>query len=131
MTVLLDTQCWLRMHADPGRLPPRARALLASTRTRVLLSAASIWEMAIKSALGKLRLPLPFDEYVLTRIEQSRTEILPIDHYHAIRVFNLLPHHRDPFDRMLVAQAQVERVAIATTDRQLAAYDVELIGLED
>ena len=84
----------------------------------------------MKSGLGKLRLPLPSDEYVLTRIGQSRAEILPIDHYHATRVFSLPSHHRDPFDRMLVAQPQVERVPIVTTDRQLAAYDVELIGLE-
>ncbi len=131
MKLLIDTQCWLWMHADPERLPARARSLLASRSTQVLLSAASIWEMAIKTGAGKLRLPLPLDEYVITRIEQSHTEVLAVDHHHALRVSGLPPHHRDPFDRMLVAQAQVERVPIVTTDRQLSAYDVELIGVED
>ncbi len=130
MKVLVDTQCWLWMHADPDRLPARVRTLLASRSTHLLLSAASVWEMAIKTGLGKLRLPLPLDEYVLTRLEQSQTDILPIHHHHALRVHGLPPHHRDPFDRMLVAQAQVERLPIVTTDEQLANYDVEVIGTQ-
>jgi len=127
MRVLIDTQCWLWMQATPERLPARARALLETTGHEVYLSAASIWEMAIKAGLGRLRLPLPIDEYVHSRLEQSETRVLPIDHHHALRVASLPPHHRDPFDRILVAQAQVERWPIITSDRQLASYDVELI----
>ena len=130
MNVLVDTQCWLWMQSAPERLPARARDVVAGTGHQVFLSAASIWEMAIKTGLGKLRLPLPLDEYVHTRLEQSRTNVLPIDHYHALRVAGLPPHHRDPFDRMLVAQAQVERWPIVTVDRQLADYDVEVIGTD-
>ena len=130
MKVLVDTQCWLWMQAAPERLSDRCRDVLAHASHEVFLSAASIWEMAIKVGVGKLRLPLPIHEYVHTRLEQSRTGILPIDHHHALRVAGLPPHHRDPFDRMLVAQAQVERWPIVTADRQLAAYDVELIGVD-
>jgi PIN domain nuclease of toxin-antitoxin system len=130
MNVLVDTQCWLWMQAAPERLPARARDVLADANQQLFLSAASIWEMAIKTGLGKLKLPLPLDEYVHTRLDQSHTNVLPIDHYHALRVGGLPPHHRDPFDRMLVAQAQVERWPIVTADPQLAAYDVEVIGPE-
>jgi PIN domain nuclease of toxin-antitoxin system len=128
--VLVDTQCWLWMQASPERLPSSARQVLEGARADVFLSAVSIWEMAIKIGIGKLRLPLPISEYVHTRLEQSRTGILPIDHHHALRVAALPPHHRDPFDRMLVAQAQVERWPIVTVDRQLALYEVELIGAD-
>ncbi len=130
MKLLVDTQCWLWMHSAPERLPASVRRVLASAASSLFLSSASIWEMAIKAGIGKLRLPLPLNEYVLTRLEQSRTDVLPIDHHHALRVAGLPPHHRDPFDRMLVAQAQVEDWPIVTTDPQLAAYDVEVIGLE-
>lgn len=129
MRVLVDTQCWLWMQADPDRLTDEARRALASRANEVLLSAASIWEMAIKCALGKLRLPLPIDEYVVSRLEQSATMVLPIDHLHALRVGALPPHHRDPFERMLVAQAQVERLPLVTADSRLAKYGVETIGL--
>ena len=130
MKVLVDTQCWLWMQASPERLPSSARQVLESARAELFLSAASIWEMAIKIGIGKLRLPLPINEYVHTRLEQSRTGVLPIDHHHVLRVAALPPHHRDPFDRMLVAQAQVERWPIVTADHQLAMYEVELIGAD-
>ena len=130
MRVLADTQCWLWMHLAPERLRHEVRQLLASGSTELYLSAASIWEMAIKHGIGKLRLPLPLTDYVLSRLERSTTLVLPVDHHHALRVAGLPPHHRDPFDRILVAQAQVERLAIVTADPQLAAYDVDLIGLE-
>jgi len=129
MRVLVDTQCWLWMQAAPDRLPKRFRAMLRRGHGELLLSAASIWEMAIKIGLGKLRLPLPLDEYLTTRLERSRTVILPIDRHHAVRIAALPPLHRDPFDRMLVAQAQVEGLAIVTTDPQIGAYAVELVDV--
>lgn len=130
MRVLVDTQCWLWMHLRPERLSATARTILAAERTELHLSAASVWEIAIKHGIGKLDLPLPLAEYVLSRLERSRTMVLAIDHHHALRVASLPPHHRDPFDRIIVAQAQVERLPIVTADRQLEAYDVALLGLE-
>ena len=127
MRVLLDTQCWLWMAAAPDRLSPRARALVETTDHELLLSAASAWEIAIKHALGKLTLPEPPERYVPSRAAALRTLPLAIEHDHALRVAALPPHHRDPFDRLLVAQAQIEDVPILTADPVFARYDVSVI----
>jgi PIN domain nuclease of toxin-antitoxin system len=127
MRVLLDTQCWLWMAAAPERLSTRARALVETTDNELLLSAASAWEIAIKHALGKLALPEPPERYVPSRAAALRTSPMAIEHAHALRVAALPPHHRDPFDRLLVAQAQVEDVPILTADPVFARYDVSLI----
>ena len=115
------------MNAAPERLSPSARHLVQTGSTDLLLSAASAWEIAIKYALGKLRLPARPSDYVPSRLQQTRTAALPITHDHALRSGELPPHHRDPFDRLLIAQAQVERLPFLTADRHLAAYDVEVI----
>ena len=91
----------------------------------LLLSAASSWEIAVKYALGKLPLPVPPLEYVPSRMAATRVVGLAVEHAHALQVSVLAAHHRDPFDRLLVAQAIVERIPILTADAQLAAYDVE------
>ena len=128
MRVLLDTRVWLWMQAAPHRLGPQAAALVSDTGNDLLLSAASSWEIAIKHALGKLRLPVPPREYVPSRMQASGTGALPITHAHALHVAALPPHHRDPFDRMLVAQASVESIPILTADAQIGRYDVETIA---
>ena len=91
------------------------------------LSAASAWELAIKHGLGKLSLPDAPEAYVMDRVTRTKTTPLPITLSHALRVADLPAHHRDPFDRLLVAHAQIEKLAILTADRQLAAYDVEIV----
>lgn len=126
MTLLVDTQCWLWMLADPDRLSRRARRLIASNRGELYLSAASAWEIAIKYGIGKLRLPADPVEYVTSRMEPSGVASLPIMHAHALQVARLPPHHRDPFDRLIVAQAQVEKLAVLTSDRQLEPYDIRI-----
>jgi len=88
---------------------------------------ASIWEIAVKAGLGKLSLPLPAEEYVRTRMARHDVDVLPISVSHACRVSELPHHHRDPFDRLLVAQGQLEGVAILTADRAFSRYDVETI----
>ena len=127
MRVLLDTQCWLWMLAAPERLSSSARSLVASASNELLLSAASAWEIAIKHALGKLRLPAPPAESLPPLMAKTGVTPLPVLHGHAFRVAELPPHHRDPFDRLLIAQAQVERVPILTADRVFARYDVEIL----
>jgi PIN domain nuclease of toxin-antitoxin system len=127
LRVLLDTQVWLWMQAAPGRLSEPAMAAVRDARNELYFSAASSWEIAIKHALGKLELPLPPAEYVPSRMAASGTAPLAVTHAHALRVAALPAHHRDPFDRILVAQAQVESLVILTADPRLEAYDVETL----
>jgi len=115
------------MQAKSMRLSQPTRALLQDSENQLFLSAASSWEIAIKYALGKLPLPLPPVEYVLSRMETSGTLPLPIQHSHALYAGSLPRHHADPFDRLLIAQAQLENLGILTADRQFEAYEVELL----
>lgn len=128
MRVLLDTQVWLWMLAAPGRLSEPARALVVAGENELLLSAASAWEIAIKYALGKLRLPEPPGDLVPRLMTRTGITPLPIHHRHALHVATLPPRHRDPFDRLLVAQAQIERLPILTADRNFTLYEVETLS---
>lgn len=127
MRVLLDTQCWLWLLVEPERFGPAARTVIDDRANELLFSAASAWEIAIKYALGKLPLPLAPAEYVPGRMARAGTAALPIVHDHALRAADLPPYHRDPFDRLLVAQCQAERLRLLTADRQFAPYEVDVI----
>jgi PIN domain nuclease of toxin-antitoxin system len=127
MNLLLDTHVWVWSLSFPERLSTEARNLLSSSRNVVYLSAASAWELAIKSSLGKIDLPEPVESYVPSRMARQGLTALPVTHAHALRVAALPPHHRDPFDRLLVAQALVERLPILTADAAFDRYDVEVI----
>ena len=128
MKILLDTQCWLWMVLSPDRLSASARALVETGDNELYLSAASAWEIAIKHSLGKLRLPEPPTRYVPSRLDVMQTQTLPIEHSHALHVATLPPHHRDPFDRLLIAQAQLEELPILTADPVFARYEVTTIA---
>jgi PIN domain nuclease of toxin-antitoxin system len=123
MRILLDTHCWLWMQMAPERLAAEVRELLTDPEHQLYLSAASSWEMAVKWALGKLPLPASPVEYVPSRLERQGVEGLPVQHRHALQVASLPHHHRDPFDRLLLAQARAERLTFLTADRELAAYE--------
>jgi PIN domain nuclease of toxin-antitoxin system len=125
--LLLDTQVWLWMLAAPARLSRKGRSLVTAADSELLFSAASAWEIAIKYGLGKLQLPENLDEYIPRLMERSGVSALPILHRHALHVASLPMHHRDPFDRLLVAQAQIEKVPILTTDHSFGLYDVEVL----
>jgi PIN domain nuclease of toxin-antitoxin system len=125
--VLLDTQAFLLWVSGSDRLTPRAADVIADPDSRVLVSAVTAWEIAIKAAAGKLEIEGPAEEYVPGRIRLHGFEPLPIDLTHALRAGGLPRHHEDPFDRMLVAQGQVEDVAIITGDPLLGLYDIETI----
>jgi PIN domain nuclease of toxin-antitoxin system len=127
MRVLLDTQCWLWMTLSPERFSARARALVEARENVLYLSAASAWEIAIKHALGKLRLPEPPVTYVPARVAALGVQPLAIEHQHALHVATLPAHHRDPFDRLLVAQAQLDDLPILTADPAIGVYDVTTI----
>ena len=126
MKVLLDTGCWLWMQAAPERFSESARGLVDDPDNVLLLSPVSAWEIATKHAAGRLTLPAAPADYVPSRMKSSGVDALPLQHSHALQVATLPWHHRDPFDRLLIAQAQVEGLPILSADRQLAAYDVEL-----
>jgi len=127
VTFLLDTQVWLWMLASSDRIRPDLLSELRDGRTRLLLSAASAWEIAIKWAIGRLPLPEPPTTYVPSRMLRSGVSGLPVEHAHALRVATLPSHHRDPFDRLLIAQAQIESVPIVTGDPRFDEYDVPVI----
>jgi PIN domain nuclease of toxin-antitoxin system len=127
MRILLDTQVWLWMLASPERLAPSARALLVSAENQLLLSAASAWEIAIKHGLGKLTLAAAPSVVVPELMARSGVTALPVLHAHALGVASLPPHHRDPIDRLLIVQAQLERVPVLTADAQFDRYDVEVL----
>lgn len=125
---LIDTHVWLWMLSDPDRLRDDTRVIVEDVRNGMLFSAASAWEIAIKYRLGKLRLPEPPASYVPDRMRRSGTTPLPVDHAHTLRTADLPAHHRDPFDRVLVAQAQLLSLTIITADEQLSAYDVAVLA---
>lgn len=127
MKLLLDTQCWLWMQASPEKLNDKARELLVDPANDLLLSAASSWEIAIKYALGKLPLPIPPASYVPDRLRSGGVTPLAVSHAHALAVAELPAHHRDPFDRLLITQAQLDDLTLLTADRTLDAYDVQIV----
>jgi PIN domain nuclease of toxin-antitoxin system len=126
--LLLDTHVWLWMQAEPEKLGAQARALVEDGDTELLFSAVSVWEIAIKVGLGKLALPEPVSRYVPSRMQSSGVSPLALTHAHAAAVADLPRHHRDPFDRVLVAQALSEGVPILSSDAQFDAYDSERIS---
>lgn len=126
MRVLLDTQalfCWFDSYPV---LSPAARRTISSPRNEVIVSAASAWEMAIKTKIGKLKA-----QPLLDRLEEHLTEqgflVLPITLGHAVRAGSLVEHHQDPFDRMLVAQAQAENLPIISNHPVFDRYGVRRI----
>ena len=127
MSYLLDTRCWLWLQTTPERFPAELLDTLADRSVDLFLSAASAWELAVKHAAGRIELPESPGNHVREGMRRSGTRELSMSHAHALEASALPPHHRDPFDRMLVAQARLERLTLVTADRILAAYDVDLI----
>jgi PIN domain nuclease of toxin-antitoxin system len=123
MNLLLDTPVLLWVLAADPRLSSRARQAIGDGGNEVYVSAASAWEIAIERALGKLRAPHDLAEV----LPLYRFRPLAIDVGHAFEVEHLPPHHADPFDRLLIAQATIERLALVTRDRRIALYDVRTI----
>ena len=127
MRILLDTHTFLWWIADDPQLSIAARQIIENTDNILYLSAASGWEIAIKARLGKLELPDDVPGYVSEQIAINVIQVLPIEMSHALQVYTLPGHHRDPFDRLLVAQSQVEQLPILTIDPLIAKYAVATI----
>jgi len=124
---LLDTQAFLWWDLDDARLSPLVKEIAGAGASEIYVSAASAWEIAIKVGRRRLDLPAPVDSYVPARLAAYRFRALPIEIEHALRVATLPMIHRDPFDRLLIAQAQLEGLPIITLDPVIARYDVETI----
>ncbi len=128
MRLLLDTQVLLWWRRDDARLGADARALFAAGQHELLWSAASSLEIAIKASIGRLRVPRAVSAWLPAVIDEEGLTPLPVLHKHAHAVADLPLHHRDPFDRLVVAQAIVEGVALLTSDAILKRYPVECVS---
>jgi PIN domain nuclease of toxin-antitoxin system len=127
MNALLDTHVFLWWVTDDARLSARAREVIGDGSNAIYVSTASAWEIAIKARLGKLRLPSDPGAFFRQHLALNDFEVLPVALSHALGVYALPDLHRDPFDRMLVAQCQVESLALVTADAMVAGYAVEMI----
>ncbi|HEX9761221.1 MAG TPA: type II toxin-antitoxin system VapC family toxin [Candidatus Acidoferrales bacterium] len=127
MNYLLDTSVFLWALAAPERLNRQARHLLSSEKQDLVLSAASSWEISIKHALGRLQLPESPATYIPIWIRRWGLRALEITHQHALAAGELPFHHQDPFDRVLIAQAQMEQLVLLTADRVFERYPVEIV----
>lgn len=127
MRAILDTHVFLWWNADDPHLSKEARRIIADGRNELFVSAASAWEIALKVARGRLALPEPPALYVGGRMNLHHFQPLPIQLSHALHIYNLPDIHRDPFDRLLIAQSKLEDLPIMTADPQIAQYDVRIV----
>lgn len=127
MRLLLDTHIALWAIADDPKMPVKARALIADTENTISVSAASVWEIAIKHSLGRAKgMPLSGTQ-ALTYFREAGYDLLPVTAAHAAGVERLKPHHADPFDRLLIAQALAEPLTLLTHDKQVADYSEAIV----
>lgn len=124
MRLLLDTHTFIWFVIDNPKLSATARTLIDDGDNEVLLSIASIWEMAIKQSTGKLSFGLPIRTFIEQQLSLNRIELLNIDLDHIDVIASLHLHHRDPFDRLLIAQAMVEQIPILSADSVFDAYPI-------
>ena len=127
MRVLVDTHVFLWWVEGDRALPAKARAVLANPENECLISMVSAWELAIKTSLGKLKLALPVKRYIVENVAANGFRMLAIEMAHVGRVETLARHHGDPFDRLLIAQALEENIAVVTADPIYRNYGVKRI----
>mgnify|MGYP000861044803 CR=1 FL=1 len=127
MRLLLDTHTFLWWDSQPNKLPAKVLALCEDTKNEIFLSVASIWEMQIKHQLGKLELHLPLDRLVSEQVQKNAIQILPIQTTHVLGISALPNAHKDPFDRLLIAQANVEKMVFLSGDGVFDQYPVQII----
>lgn len=127
MRLLLDTHTLLWWLANDPRLSAPAHETVANPRNDCFVSLASCWELAIKASLGKIRLANPVERFIPDELAANDFQLLPIEFKHVARVESLPFHHRDPFDRLLAAQALTERMTIASADVVFDAYGVKRV----
>lgn len=124
MNLLLDTHAFLWFIAGNSSLSRKARAAIEDQNNGVLLSVASLWEIAIKISLGKITLSESFDKFIPEQLTANGIELLDISVEHTALVATMPFHHRDPFDRLIAAQAKVENIILISTDEVFDAYEI-------
>jgi len=129
MRLLLDTHTFIWFVYNAPELPDKTRELLESDSTELNLSLASVWEMAIKVSIGKLQLAEKVTDLVTNQMTKDEIELLPITLPHLDLIETLPFHHKDPFDRLLVAQSQVENITVVSIDTAFDSYGVNRIWL--
>jgi PIN domain nuclease of toxin-antitoxin system len=127
MNLLLDTHAFIWWDSEPNKLSPKSLALCQDRANTVLLSVTSVWEMQIKLQLGRLRLKFPLAEIVESQQQANNIEVLPILLTHVLALDNLPNYHKDPFDRLLIAQANVEGALLVSNDPVITKYPVEVV----
>jgi PIN domain nuclease of toxin-antitoxin system len=125
MKVLLDTCAFIWLVTDNPKLSELAKEIFLDEDNEILLSAVTGFEIAVKYSLGKLHLTEPPREFVIHRMNANALTELPVSMTHALALQNMPLHHKDPFDRLLVAQAMVNQIPLLSADQQLSAYDIE------
>jgi len=127
MRLLLDTNSFLWFIGGSDRLSVNARDLIVDLNNQLVLSSASLWEIAIKVSLGKLELLLPYNKLIPEQLEENDINVLPIELSHLNKVIELPFHHRDPFDRLIIAQALTEDLPVVSSDAVFSQYVVKVI----
>ena len=127
MSVLLDTHAFLWYITDDAQLSRFAEQTISDSGNDVYLSIVSVWEIAIKHSLKKLNLPSPFAEFIPEQLLLNAMKVLPIEIAHLSAYVGLPYHHRDPFDRMMVAQAQIEDMPLVSNDALISSYEIDVI----
>lgn len=126
MKALLDTHAFLWWDGEPEKLSKNALAICQNAENTLFLSAASVWEMQIKIQLGKLKIDLPLSDLIRQQ-EENGIVVLPVPVSHTLEISNLSLHHKDPFDRLLIAQARVEEMVFISADPIMAHYPLQVI----
>ena len=127
MKLLLDTHTFIWWDSEPAKLSSQVLALCQNRTNRLLLSVASVWEMPIKLQLGKLKLNLPLAEIIESQQQRNNIEVLSVALAHVLALQNLPLHHKDPFDCLLIAQANVEDVTLVSNDPMFTKYAVKVV----
>jgi PIN domain nuclease of toxin-antitoxin system len=124
MRYLLDTQAFIWLDSDPDKLSPKVSALARDPQNVLFLSLASVWEMQIKLQLGKLTLPVPLIAMMRDQRKTNQIKLLHITLQHILALESLPYYHKDPFDRLIVAQSRLTDIPLITTDATLAQYPI-------
>ena len=127
MKLLLDTHTFIWWANEPEKLSQKAKIVCQDNISTLILSVVSVWEMQIKMQLGKLRISRPIEELITAQQQTNGLQVLPIELAHVLSLSGLPPHHKDPFDRLLIAQANVEGATLVSLDPAFSSYSVNVL----